>query len=62
MRARAALPCTSLAVHAHCTHTLRAVHHAGWACTTFTLYHMCDNTDGKHARRTGKTSKFGCVL
>ena len=34
----------------------------GWACVLFTLYHACDNTDGKHARRTGKSSKFGHVL
>ena len=33
----------------------------GWACVLFTLYHACDNTDGKHARRTGKSSKFGHV-
>eukprot|EP00797_Seminavis_robusta_P016435 Sro244_g097280.2 (206) ;mRNA; r:76075-76692 len=26
------------------------------------MYHMCDNMDGKHARRTGKTSKFGGIL
>jgi len=34
----------------------------GWACATFPCYHACDNTDGKHARRTGKSSKFGHVL
>ena len=34
----------------------------GWACILFTCYHACDNTDGKHARRTGKSSKFGHVL
>ncbi|CAB9505816.1 Cholinephosphotransferase 1 [Seminavis robusta] len=34
----------------------------GWACLFFTMYHMCDNMDGKHARRTGKTSKFGGIL
>ncbi|CAB9499724.1 Choline/ethanolaminephosphotransferase [Seminavis robusta] len=35
---------------------------SGWACLLFTMYHMCDNMDGKHARRTGQTSKFGGVL
>lgn len=34
----------------------------GWSCILFTCYHACDNTDGKHARRTGKSSKFGHVL
>ena len=34
----------------------------GWACAAFTAYHACDNTDGKHARRTGQTSKMGHVL
>jgi phosphatidylglycerophosphate synthase len=37
-------------------------HHFGWACLFFTLYHMCDNMDGKHARRTKQTSKFGGIL
>jgi phosphatidylglycerophosphate synthase len=34
----------------------------GWACLFFTIYHMCDNMDGKHARRTKQTSKFGGIL
>ena len=33
-----------------------------WACLAFTMYHMCDNMDGKHARRTGQSSLFGHVL
>jgi len=32
------------------------------ACLAFTLYHMFDNMDGKHARRTGQSSQFGHVL
>jgi phosphatidylglycerophosphate synthase len=32
------------------------------ACATFTFYHACDNMDGKHARRYGKTSSFGHIL
>ena len=33
-----------------------------YAGISFTLYHACDNMDGKHARRTGQTSKLGGVL
>jgi len=32
------------------------------ASVTFTFYHACDNMDGKHARRYGKTSRLGHVL
>merc|ERR1712087_709196 len=40
------------------------MHHEawGWACVCFTVYHMCDNMDGKHARRTRQTSRVGKVL
>lgn len=34
----------------------------GYACASYTAYHMCDNMDGKHARRTGQTSRLGHVL
>jgi len=33
-----------------------------WGCILFTLYHMFDNMDGKHARRTKQTSEFGAIL
>lgn len=34
-----------------------------WAAATlFTLYHMCDNADGKHARATAQSSEFGAIL
>lgn len=36
--------------------------HRKLACVLFTLYHMMDNMDGKHARRTGQTSDFGGFL
>jgi phosphatidylglycerophosphate synthase len=36
--------------------------HFGCACIAYTLYHACDNMDGKHARRYGKTSRFGAFL
>lgn len=32
------------------------------ACLYWTLYHMCDNMDGKHARRTHQTSSIGGFL
>lgn len=32
------------------------------ACILFTMYHMLDNMDGKHARRTGQSSEFGAIL
>jgi CDP-alcohol phosphatidyltransferase len=39
---------------------------AGAAATAafvwFTLYHMCDNMDGKHARRTHRASALGALL
>ena len=43
---------------------LVAMEHGWWrsACLAFTSYHACDNMDGKHARRTGKTSHFGHAL
>merc|ERR1712113_554284 len=34
----------------------------GWAFLCFTAYHMLDNMDGKHARRTHQTSRLGKVL
>lgn len=33
-----------------------------WPCIGWTLYHMCDNMDGKQARRTNQTSRFGGFL
>ena len=32
------------------------------ACIFFTFYHMLDNMDGKHARRTRQSSEFGAIL
>jgi ethanolaminephosphotransferase len=32
------------------------------AFVAFTMYHMCDNMDGKHARRTNQSSMLGHVL
>jgi len=33
-----------------------------WGFILFTLYHMFDNMDGKHARRTKQASEFGAIL
>lgn len=44
--------------------SLVAMEHGQWgaACAAYTLYHMFDNMDGKHARRTGTASAVGHIL
>uniref|UniRef100_A0A7S4B4E4 CDP-diacylglycerol--inositol 3-phosphatidyltransferase n=2 Tax=Chrysotila carterae TaxID=13221 RepID=A0A7S4B4E4_CHRCT len=47
-----------------CSLSIIAMQSGRWgvACIAYTLYHMFDNMDGKHARRTRQTSRFGKLL
>lgn len=47
-----------------CSISIYALHYSynRYAFAFWTLYHMMDNMDGKHARRTQQTSKWGAFL